>query len=762
MNRSLPAIILLILFFAAQANCQKYTEGTIDFGLIEVKNISNPNLDSSQLEQLRATLKDNIDMKLYFTKNRMASIDTGVFGKIIREVFDTETNKKYTFKEVGGKPAFLLDEIVDNQDLIASQLAGIDFGTGTALNERQFGLTCTLYEKEIAGSQISLTITKDLYVNNFSTPPGSSIPEGTVVSLSMKDPTGMFIKMGIKSFSPKEQDPGLFAIDTIGLTNKTKLRDAVITLYSEQEKESQKIKKHFGKYESQGFNNELIRSLASDGLVDSTDWNISRILANQIDCDIPSIFLLLDPKNSEIHKTRKDSLRNVFIKNNILSLSIDSLLSDASETWENLSDRMRYDALWLASVKDLLDDSEVRKMIVKNLDRMGYANFSNSETANAFIDGNSNLESLVGEIDGFTRLPQTQALSDEEIHVHIKNFYDLTLATINPEYKLVIKGDKFTIIDDQNTYDMSINHLKSLDYKRSDYSQDPPVEVYNDTTLVDYSFYKNLIIIVKQMGADHEDGMTYNIYELQPPFSLSAFQMDYDHIVDSHPELEIDIDALYFQRIPNRGYDNSTLAGASFDFHPHSEGEEFAIGNFNKHTYPPKGYIPSKKKKLFIQFLEQFHNDFQISDKKLKDIINLIGIRLFDESEKLLQYIPTAKFTISKKVNKRSYSPKFTDYRNDFKHAYPSIFEVIGVDFDAKNFIYNEEEKKIHFEWNGETYSIEIGDKAMVDFLMEHLNATESGKRLYPVNDFSYSKDLYFYLTPDQKAMLGKILSLKF
>ena len=53
-------------------------------------------------------------------------------------------------------------------------------------------------------------------------------------------------------------------------------------------------------------------------------------------------------------------------------------------------------------------------------------------------------------------------------------------------------------------------------------------------------------------------------------------------------------------------------------------------------------------------------------------------------------------------------------------------------------------------------------DNNMINFIRKNMKSTKSGKQLYSVNMFSVTERQFYYMKPEVKDSLGKLMSLNF
>ncbi len=759
------SIILLTLLYTLQVHAQKYTEGVFEFGLISLERTSDSPIDSNTLPLMKETVEAQLALTVYFAKDMIAIKKTDALGSDIRGVFDLSKHKVYEFKNISDQPAFTVSDIPQTiSDAENELLSHITFGEGKVLEEKIHGLSGVQYEIENDGLSFTFIATEDIVVNDVLNMYHLPFAKGTIIQASMIA-NGLKFTIGVKSFSPEIPDRKIFTIDTIGLMNFTKQRQAISDAMNELDEEEKLKKEKYGEYKPHSSNNDIIRNLAEEEALDKDNWRVSQALENHTDYDIPSILLLAKDETTGLAVMDRPSLKKLFTRYNMLSPTLEYILSDSESNWNKIPNHLKYSAICIASIKDLLDNHFSRAQIASNLASMDLLDSGGDSVAISYLNGKAPLKDLLNEVNVFTRLMEGIAITDDEIYKHVVSFFDIVSTKMGIHLQVTKKDKRVTIKTGETSYYTDINNLKEPDYRNRD--EDDTPQIYFDTTRINARFYQKLMNVVKQIGVDNNTGMAYSIYQLTPPFVREIDKYEYNEITTAYPWIRIDEDAIFFQQFPKKEYSiMEGDVGCSFPYHPDADNKEVTIGNFR---FGDKDagvdYVTSSQKNEFIEYLKTYYQDFGISREILDDHISQIQQSLIKGSNELLGYLPNTKITVDKvfDITPRSeYHPRFTPENNEFKDAYPSIGYIIGDDFLATQFMYDSEEHKVSFVFNGQPYKVDPGDRNMIRFIQSNMKNSKSGKQIYPVPSFSVTEEQYFYLTPQQKISLGRIIPLNF
>ena len=767
-NRTNLYLIILLFTLPFQGISQKYSEGKINFGLISIEDPSG-SLDSSMLAMLRNNIERETNMTIYFTEDVISMVKEVYTGDTIRGVFDLKQKKYYEFKEVGNEPSFTLDNMNDEEAKLEGRANDMfsKLEEGNKLSEKIFGLECTEYVMSENGASMVLTTTNDIESFEMLNLTPMSKDMGCVVKMSVTDPRGITMIIGMKSFTPRIENPEIFSVDTTGLVNQTKYRDAMVSTFRQIAEEEQTNMDKYGEYEGRGENRDLLKSLVDNGVIDQDNWEVTGVLEDEpTSIDIPSILLMVNRGDEGLINLSRSEMLEVFKEYDMLSPSLEKLLTIYESEWNKISDDNKYRAICLAAIKDHLTRKSTREQIVANLEAMEYGNFDGNRIVNEYIEGNVGVDEILGELDIFKELDEGIALSDDDIYEKVVSFFNVAFEDSDVEVKVAREDNLILVNDGTITHTLELNSFKEEDYENSDYSVSPQVIAYFDTTEVNSDFYGNMINVVKQIGADNQTNMAYHIFQLNPTFTNEIETYDYYDIIESIPFLKMDNEGVYFQQFIKEDYDGMTGVGTSFPFHPDADEKEILLGYLKRGGIDAGiDYLTTDVKMNFIDFLTKYQVELEISKDQLEQTANGLSSQLIAETDELMSYLPNMKITVSKifDVTPRSqYRPSFSEGRNDFKDAYASIHSVIKGDFQATDFTYDEENHKVHFMYNGEKHVIDPGDNNMINFIRKNMKSTKSGKQLYSVNMFSVTERQFYYMKPEVKDSLGKLMSLNF
>lgn len=770
MNNTVHNIFLSILFsvIAYSLSAQKYTEGEIELGIIQVESLDGSELDPTIKQAIETELGNVYKSKFYFTKDKLGFEKKGPFGDIILGIYDVNNQTVYEFIDIKGQPAFKTEKV----DEAMTQVVKMTEDNGFTIKEvknierKPFGLDCKEYTIIVnGGAKIKMVTTTDIEMPIHTLINPSAIDLGTTVeSIVINEQANLKINLGIISFTPSINDRSRITIDTTGMMNANSLKKQIEDTFSQLDEYEQLVFKEFGEYESQNINHDLIKTLAKDGLLDSTHYDIKSVISGEREknYDIPEIMILGSRGNSKMSKLDRKELLESLENYNLASPTVKQLLTISEKEWSQIAQNLRYKAICVAAIKDHLTNKDTKENITNNLEVMGYCDFSNNPIKNNYLNDIASLTDIINEVYLFTPLDYKVAYTDSEIFMEVKYFLDKALSEYGIRLIIEQSENNITVNDGQRDY------LVDLDsFKESEYDYEKEQEIIKDTVQINEYFYNQLLDIVKQISADNALNKVYNIYHFEPPFIYYIDNYDFRDIIKSCPILDFGIDQLYLWKATPQGEDIwSENIPISFPFHPDAFTTQLNLGNFSIGDGSGNvNYITTEQKLKFIAYLTKYQSQYRMSDETLQYKISNIRERLFQSTEELTSILPSSKITVSKIFDiepKSQYNPKFSEGQNEFKHAYYSLHQIIGDDFNATNYRYDEAKHKIYFEYNGQEYIVNPGEKNMLRFIINNVKAPKSGRQFYPIQQFSVTTEEYYYLTPDQKNDLGRLIKLNF
>lgn len=756
--------LLIILLFSTHILAQKYTTGTIEIGLVDLK-MSDDSVDSSTILMIKESIEREMAMTISFNEDRVVVEKKDLFNEVTRVVLDMESNQMYEFKTLSDEPVFTVEALESNTTDTDKKTALESFDKISNTSLTIMGLECQKYTKGEEGKEMTFLLTKDITYHDVLNLSPFPKEQGTLVHMIVDEPaSGMTMTIGMKSFVASIADPTIFSIDTIGLANIGALRNAFLEgLELAAEDSSQQLSK-YGEYRPDSINKDIIQKLVDLGGFQQDEWSIKTALEGGTNYDIPSILLLAKYTQKGLPSMDRSQTKTLLAKAGLLTPTVDQLLNLDENSWNKISSENRYSAICIASIKDHLDNTDTRQQIVNNLETLSLGYFADNSVAQSYLDGNATLADLIGEVDGLTRLDTGIATDNTDIYNYIKSFFEIALGKKAMEFS---KSDNLVNIHvgDQK-YIIDINLLKEEDYDNSNYDIEPAVIAYYDTVAINKYFYDNLLTKIKQIGADTDAGLAYGIYDLVTPIAYQVGKYAYSEIVNSLPFLAPTEDAIYFQQFAKDDYSFDANVGAGFPYHPEAYHSEINIGNFRVGDIDAGvDFITSSQKKEFIDYLTQNYQSFNINKQTLDESISDIKSSLLAGSEELLQYLPNIKITVNNVFEftpKSEYYPSFAEGRNDFKNAYYALHNVLQDDFIASNFRYDSENHDVLFTYEGKEYTVKPGDKSMLHFIRERVKKSDSGKQFFPVISWSTTTAEYYYMTPEQKAALSKLVPIEF
>lgn len=747
---------------------QKYHEGVMAMGLTNIETVDGSPIDTNMAEMVKSNTGEQLNVTYYITKDRFAIVKKDLIGEAQRMVYDLSSNSLYEFIDLRGQPAFRKMNItkIAEQVQATSEISNLKVDSFPEYFETRHGLECKKYIVTTPeGLIMQLLTTNDIRIPKVDQINQMPIDLGTMVLATVdNEAANLRLTFGTTSFSPIITDRSILSIDTIGLMNATAIHEPILQMFGDTDEYDSLVAKEFGEYKSLKVNHDLIKTLAKEGLLDSNYYEIESVLKDESEenFDIPQIMLLGRQSNASLKNMERKDLLQVLNKHNLLSPTVEHLLKLSKEEWQLIDEDKRYLSICLAAIKDHINKKEVKENIVNNLEVMGYCDFTNNKIRDEYIQDRASLIDIINEVYLFTPLEYGIAISNDEIYEAAKKFIEQALDEYGINLSFTQLDNNISISDGQHEYEISINKFKEREY---DYENEK--EIVKDTARINEYFYDQLTNVVKQISADNNLNKIFNIYHFEPPFIHYIDSYDYQDIIKSCPILDFEIDQLYLWKATPQGEDIwGENIPISFPFHPEVFIVQLNLGNFSIGDGTDiTNYITTEQKEKFVEYLIKYQSQYNMSDETLQNKIDIIKNQLFTDSEEIAKMLPNARLRVSKIFDiepKSLYKPSFGKGRNEFKDAYSSLHHVIGDDFDATNYRYDKEEHKIYFQYNEQEHIINPGEKNMLRFIINNVKEPKSGRQFYPIQQFSITKEEYYYLTPDQKHELGKLMKLNF
>lgn len=769
-KKSYTRIITLIIFICLTAfvQGQKYDEGVIVMDLTKIETIDGSPLDTSMFKMVKSNIGRQLNIIYYISKDRFVILKKDILGRPQRVVYDFSSNTMYEFIDLNGQPAFKKIDIKKMMEQVQGVTDNLNFEIDSfpEYNEIRFGLECKKYNITTPeGINMELLATNDIRMPALNQINIMPIDLGTIV-LSTVDNTSSNLRLtfGATSFNPIIVDRSILSIDTIGLMNANSINEQFEHMFDGVDEYESLVAKEFGEYKSLKLNHNLIKTLAKEGILDSNYYVIENVLngGSEKNFDIPEIMLLGRRNNARLKNMERKELLQVLNKHNLLSPTVEKLLKLGVEEWQLIDEDKQYLSICLAAIKDHINKKEIKENIVNNLEVMGYCDFTDKEIKDKYIQGSASLIDIINEVYLFTPLQYKVVNTNNEIYEVVKEFIKQALSEYGVHFSFTEFDNSININDGKREYEVDINK-----FKESEYDYESETEIVKDTAKINQYFYNQLTDVVRQISADNNLNKIFNIYHFEPPFTYDINSYDYHDIIESCQILDFGIDQLYLWKATPQSEDIwGVNIPISFPFHPDVLAVKLNLGNFSIGDGTGQfNYITTEEKEKFVKYLKKYQSEYNISDETLQYKIDNIKNRLFNDSDDLAQILPNVRITVNKTFDiqpKSLYSPTFSEGRNEFKHAYYSLHQVIGDDFDATNYRYDSEAHKIYFQYKGQEHIINPGEKNMLRFIIDNLKPSKSGRQFYAIQQFSLTKEEYYYLTPAQKSDLGKLVKLNF
>lgn len=749
----------LLLLFLLTCNTiysqTKIKEGYIEYSLISAEIIdSNSVLTQDQIEQFAAIMEEKISMSFYWNEEYVTVLKYDPIRQdTLKGVIDIKAGKLYDFKIFMGEKSYTVQEVQEINKENYQQLPEAEKDFETIL-----GLKCQKAIIEIpGGGHTEMLCAQDLDFSNIEALTPLMTNHGFVAQTRIIG-DGAKIVMGIKTFSPKIEDESIFLIDTMGRTNLSSMKKDVMEGFKQWDEEEKKINEEYGKFTPSGANNRILQNLQNDGVLNAEDYRINGILEDKTNIDKTYILNLLLQKTLLIEDEPSNKIDSIFDKYDLNSPSIKLILDNPS--WKTNPSSQNRDAILVAHSQDYLKQESTRKQIFKNLLSAHLLSEDAQSAGNEYINGKVGLETLISEMKQFHPLDQKTIVNDDQLIEVIRNFF----LKIKDEFSLQVlkKGDNLSVSDGQYEHQMPLNDFKTYDYKNSTSAE----SIYLDNIQIDLSFYQKLLPILKQVGADHNLNKTFSIYNYEGIYHRNIETYAIEDITEIYPAIDRPKSYLFLNIFEKDLGDPLYKFGVSFDHHPLSENEELYLKNpFIGDVDAGINYISTPTKHTFIKYIKDNASNYNFNEEDLSLISSNIKKSLIRGSEELLTYLPNIKISVHKvldDVSRSNYTPKFDETRNDFKDAYPSFHDVFKNDFIANSFVYDSENHKVKFIYQGKEQTINPGKYNMFNFIKENLKDAKSGKKLFFVKQLSPYKREYYYLTESEVTELRRILDVNF
>lgn len=738
--------VLLIcgLLISIGGNAQKFTEGVFEYGLISYE-VPKDSVAVAELTPLIKQLTSIPKVIFYYTSDCLAVINEEPSG-LTRGVVDLKTNKEYSFSEISGIKSFTVNDF--DPKIERSIPINAEFGEGKHLDEKILGLNCTEYSTTRGRMSTTLITTKDMLIPEGTVLNSMVIKEGFAVSTELIDSTtGLSYSIGMKSFSPKISDRSVFSIDTTGMTNTSsfleEFQEGIMEMAQNEAEKSAKFKNE----KPPVADKELIQKMVDQGILDIEVYSVSNALEGKELSDIPSLLIETSRKEKGFALMDKNEMKERFAACDLLTESLEKLLTLDDSEWNKIDEYYRMDVIVLAIIKDHLSSQKAKKQIIENLDRLNYGNFIDSESGKSYLNGRIDLKSFLGTLPFLDELDIRTAKNEEDLFQQINTFFSTAFNSLSLDVK--ITKNKNVIVLESGIYVYYVDLLNMKEKLKNPRGSEFEINLQLYSYLLDY---------VKQISKDNNRSLSFKLYRLGPPFTTRI--ISYSTIIEDHPDLKIDQEALYFYTTPFNNIIDE-LIGTSFSYHPkNSFVWEINLGSFQLRASSGKEYVSTKTKNKFINYITEHHKEFGLNEKTLSSLVEELTTTIFPDKNTLLTYLPNRKLVFD---DNGYFKPTFPqDKNNDFKNIFPHLYKVIGDDFQAINFKYDPDANRIHFTYNGQQQTIRPGTENMVNFIEREFKKNTSGKQLYKVIYPQFPNTEYFYLTPQQKKDISEIIPINF
>lgn len=755
---SLSLAVGVFLVISNIVCAQKYTQGTIEFGVLSIEG--EHQFDSMFYNIFQKSVSSTIHFRpgKYVTQKKTDELDS-------RQVLDLVNQESYSFIDSPDSKVFERKPMSEVLDLdLNSDHKLIRVGKADSL----FGFSVDEY-MVINNSDTSLIhTTKDIdaHVGGLF---GSQTEEVGVTLKSKLEVEGLTLWVGVSSFSP-DIDSSIFSIDTTGYINKDLMKFDILKYIKDEEIANEIAENKVIKPINKPFDGELLDCLVSVGFLDSNKYDVKEALEGEFLYDTPTIISFGERRSMMSTKQtyNKNNLRVAFANCGLDYHSLDTLLSPNNGYWAKIPIENKYHAVNLAVANDYLDKKETREQIGKNIVIMDVGVSQDNEILKSYMEGDSSIEDLLAETYFFTKLKKDIISTDLELSNSTRELFELAFDGYDVEFNVSLDENGIIVNTKQSNFTVDISSLKSVDYDKTNFSEIDVSYVYKDSVSIDQNFYLNFIDIIRQISADHSLELAFGINRLVPICVSSLSDDKYDILTDSLDFLDRSYDQIYLQRYPkDEFFTKGDRLGASFDYQRYSNYQELIVTFFvGGNSMPGVDFITSDQKSQFFEYLTKHKDEFEISEEFIRDERKRINETLMFDASLLLSVIPEIELDFPI----RFYGGNLNDeldarYNGDtltFEEAYPEVSKILGKAFKATAFSHNKEKRRIHFKYNGKFHTIKIGRSDLVTFIKQNMVVKSSEKKIYELYTSNTYGDVFFYIEPRHINALSEFLKFDF
>lgn len=738
---------------------ERHEKGTYEMKVTKIELSPEVGADSTMMLKQIQKQMSKFDYTCVFTKDVVTivqEVDVLFEKKKVRTVKDLIHKQQYFVREAGYK-----------KDTLKEPTSGLPYEvkilSEKALDKKVFGLSQISYTCLVNNQDtVVVATTNDISIPTFLLSDALNMAQkGTLTSIVFNIGIAT-VTYEMISFVPEVEDEGLISTDFSMMQN---LAETIKVPDNSKEKAKDWVKEleeEYGVYRPQGENLDILQQIVKDGYLDAE--SIEHIVEDKADIDIPAIIeklgMISFKKKGYFSLREPKSIISDFKKWGMHSPSISTMLSHPTY-WNSIDTFMRPKALAYASIHDALKSKPARQLIVDNAKSIRFVTDADESINKQFVDGNMGIDEWYGQYDTHYPLKKGTATQVGEVYLLVKRMFGFAFADMPVDAKVSIAGDEVQVKSKGTVHVLAMEDLYEDDYDRYNEAENR----YEKKESIEYNqaFYGTIVDKIKQVAADNGVGETYSVFTTNPVGPRNFDTYEYEELIRNFPEMAHYEERLYLKKNRMKVYDSEARLNMSFPYHPDRDASyqtSIGPGHFVGAELDAN-YVPSESKLTFIRFLRENGPLYNLNAADVaKDSVTIMN-SLMKGSENLIHYLGSVKFTVQKEGGfQPEYRKTFTKDKNGLDVAYPAISRVLGDDLVISDFRYDEKEQNEYFTFEGKEYSIKPAGANMMKFIGENIDKSTSKKRFFRDNEFSMSREVYYYLLPEHADLLKNLVHL--
>lgn len=721
-------IILIFLSFN-ELKGQVYNAGILEFNKPQVFfSETNTFKDSAELLLLKSEIELKSLNKIYFTPNKLATFIHFPNG-YMRVVMDTSGYAKFVLDSIKEYVKYSLNEM---RQAIEDSIKEISF---TRLKYKLYGfetdsLVYVVNEKDtvrcLCTSQLKFLsypfITHLLNING-----GSRQCFALKSVIKMED----YI---IHLASVSKYTPLLSDLDSIFIVpDDYKLMTTSGTDNSNNDYASEEATPEEYEY-GQGANLEKLKYLIQHEHIDTSElegYEVKDILKYNKNYDDYSIIKLLESKLGKVENFNAKEAIKVLISAKLIDEKIKKDISTIIKKEEHLSKDNFWKYIYLLKLKAEFQKSDVKTIIVNNHIEKGIDTGSDISARENYLSGKIDFSEYICSVTNLLKpLNHGYVKTGHETEQLVKRFFDLALDEI-VQYTLMVTDTSFIINTTQYKYEILFNEIEEPNWDLN-YDEDAPI-VYSDTIHLTSEFYQKLLKTVKQIDADYKSPYAFSIYKFDEMITEGG-----EEIVTENIKLKPFKYRFCLNRFLVDEYEPFNEISISFreDQRPFKSFliDQYKVGDIDGN----KPYVTTEEKKMFIELMKKYKNDYGILDEEIHNVEKRIKNDLIDNGIYLLDMFPALGFSNFELAelfnNKDQYYRGLPDSLLNLQFLFPNIMGFVEEKFKPNEYRLMDDgtNLKIEFKYNNKVYQSSLLTASLVETIGSIVN-----------NDNSYEKKIY-------------------